>query len=505
MGARVRVWLRVVVAVVAGLPLTAFGFTTTVGGRRIDLDGTLQAREVFEVEDEPASDHTQLLLRVRFAAALTDWLRFDSTTVGIYGGPVSKATRSGTFNFSDTFQELDPSVEFEEAYLDLDLAPFELRLGKQKLAWGKLDRVQPNEIFNPYQFQDPLMQEQEERKIGIPAIAATYAAPARHWLPEETRFTLAWAPIYIPFRFPEQGERWFPPAAQVPDVFRIPAGLVPGEGQPPLPAIEVPLSSGTRNPDPPARRLENSAVNLRLAGFRGGVDFALYFYHGIDTQPAFELLVEAFNPDPQQLQITADTTLQPVFRHVDAWGADAAYIVGPVTMRLEAAFIHGRPFTRDLRLLVIDPSPLSPEILRVLREFQAGATQVAVDVESFVERDTLEWGLGADYVYDGWLLIAQVNQTDVFDNDVDLLINDVETRLLLNLRKSFWQDRVHLQLVAVHAIESDYTLLLPRLTVDITDSLDVRFGYLGISGSRFSLLGQYKENDQGFVRAQYRF
>ncbi len=476
---------------------------TTVGGHRIDLDGVLEAREVLETERPSPRDRTEELLRLRLAVELTDWLRFDSTTVGINGGPRFRATRAGTYNLNDTFQDVDPSIEVEEAYADLDLHPLDLRLGKQKLHWGKLDRTQPNDIFNPYQFEDPILQEQDERKIGIPAVVADYSVAERPWLPQQTEVTLAWAPIFVPDRFVEPGDRWFPPAAENPGLFIVPEGLIDIPGQPPLPALEVPLTLETRNVTP-ARRLDNSSLALRLSGYTHGLDFALYYYHGIDTSPAFRLLVDALN-EPPGLHPSARTFLEPAFAHVDSWGADGAYTFGPVTVRAEGAFIRGRPYSRDLRLLVANPAEIRDQLVQVLTAFEQGAREVPVDILSYVTRDSFEWGIGADYTLDGWFLLLQLNQTDIFHNDVDLLISDVESRALVNLRKSFARDTVHAQVIAMHAIDSDYTLVLPRLTVDITDNLDVRIGYLAIAGSEHSLLGQYKRNDEGFMRLRYSF
>jgi hypothetical protein len=89
-------------------------------------------------------------------------------------------------------------------------------------------------------------------------------------------------------------------------------------------------------------------------------------------------------------------------------------------------------------------------------------------------------------------------------NDVDLLIKNVETRLLANLRKSFLADRLQTQLISMHAIESDYTLIRPTLLYRLTDNLNAQVGYLFIAGRSGSLIGQYRRNDEGFVRLEYK-
>ena len=58
----------------------------------------------------------------------------------------------------------------------------DVRLGLQKVAWGKLDRSQPNDLINPSNYIDPLMDDEAERKIGVPALQASYYFP-ESWLP----------------------------------------------------------------------------------------------------------------------------------------------------------------------------------------------------------------------------------------------------------------------------------------------------------------------------------
>ncbi len=450
------------------------------------------------------------MLRLRLGGELHERLRFVLSATGINGGPARRATKAGLYNYHRVFQDIDPSAEFEEAYFDMDLPPVDLRLGLQKIAWGKLDRTQPNDLFNPYRYHDYFLLEQEENKIGVPAARIGAALPQLSWLPEDGRITVAWAPNYVPFRFPLPGERWFPPAAQSLDRFHVPDGVIVLPSGRSLPAFDIPVAFGVREAGLPPRRLENSGLGVRVSGFLAGFDHAMYFYYGYDIAPAFRLLADVFAQrdaaSPLGASLAARATLEPVFRHIEAWGADTAYAFGPVTVRAEGAFVRGRAFTRDLRLLVSDPTPLLDQADEIVAAILRGAAKVPVDLgPSFVERDAVEWGIGVDYTYRGWLALLQVNQTDVLDNDVDLLIHDIETRILANIRKSFLRDRLQSQLVALQGIESAYTLLRPRLTLALTDRVQLRGGYLAIAGSRHTVLGQYKANDEGFLQLRVSF
>jgi len=495
----------------------------TLGGRHFDLDATLSVREVIEENHATTHDRTLEQLRVRVAAAPTDWLRFDSTMVGSNGGPTFKSDRAGIYDLDRAFQDISPALDFEEAYADVLLPSLDLRIGKQKVAWGKLDRTQPNDLINTLSYLDPILEEEAERKIGVPAVQGSYYFNSDFPLPE-SRLTVVWVPMYVPYRFPlarcdvQHGashcdvERWFPPAAVPTTTFGIPAGLIPlGNGMF-NPPITVPLSFRVQNGSTPSLRVENSEVGVRYAALVQDADVAAYYFHGFDPQPAFRLTAEAVgDPDPNPANplhvsnLSGATTLSPEYHQIDSGGADLAYALGRFTLRGEGAFITQRPFTRDLRVLITDPRSIAAEIAKALGGLARGAGRVPVELPaSFVQRDSVEWGVGGDYVYEGYMVLLQVNQTDVLRNHVDLLIKDVETRVLANVRKSFWADTLQTQLVAVHAIESDYTLVRPRLTYRVTDNLSAEVGYLFIAGRARSLIGQYRRNDEGWVRLEFR-
>lgn len=499
---------------------SAWSIQTTIGGRQVDLDVRLSVREVVEENHATTRERTLEQARVRAAVSLAHWLRFDVTAVVRNGGPTVLADRAGFYSSSDVFQDLSPAADIDEAYFDVRLASIDLRIGKQKIAWGKLDRRQPNDLINPLSYADPFLEEEAERKIGVPALQVSYYPAAAAALPAESRLTAVWVPRYVPFRFPLAAcdvaggrsqchvERWFPPAALPPTSFSVP---LPGGGAPS--GVSVPLGFRTHNAPLPAARLENSEIGLRYSGNVRDLDLAFYYFHGYDPEPAFDLTAEAFGrPDPRSpgnplrlKDLFGITTLSPRFHQIDSWGADFAFAAGRFSVRAEAAVVRGRPFSRDVRLLIQDPQALAAPVQAALGRLAQGSGRAVVDMPpSFAVRDAVEWGLGADYSAGGYLLLLQLNQTDVLRNDVELLIKNVETRLLATVRKNYLSDSVQARLVAIHAIESDYTILLPKLFYQFTDHLGGELGYLFIAGRAHSMGGQYRRNDEAWVRAEYK-
>lgn len=495
-----RHWAAGVLAAVAIGVLggaAAQGVELTVGGRPLELTGWLELRGIVRANRSSPNELVleQLWLRTRYG--LLENLAFEAAINTQHGGPATEQTKGGIYSYRSVFQSVSPSVQFEDAFVDYTAGGLDLRAGMQKFAWGKLDRYQPTDVLTVQRYSDPFLLDEEERKIAVPALQASYFLPRRDWIPEESRLTLVWIPQYFPYRFPLLGERWFPPAGVPPNSFPVPQLMT-----------SIPVGFRLNNAPPPSFSMANAGYAARLSGFAHGVDYALCYYHGFDRAPAFRLTAEASGEPlpvfPFVQNVSAQTTLSPVFRTIDLVGGDAAYAWGDFTVRFEAAFIAGRPFSRDIRFLVQDPAQLAPEIARALAEIAQGNSPVPVALpQSFAVRNAVEWGLGVDYTWEGYVFLLQVNQTDILNNNVDLLIKNVDTVLVGNLRKDFWHDDLTAQVIAIQGLESSYTLLMPRLTYRFWDNFEARAGYLFIAGRQNSVIGQYKDNDQAFFWLRY--
>lgn len=469
-------------------------------GRSFELGGHFETRQVFRIDRKTEHELNQQLLWGEARYDLSDDVSLELVLSLQNGGPATRTHGAGVYNVDDVFQSLSPAFEVQEAELLWQRPSFDVRIGQLKYAWGKLDRSQPNDLINPKRFADPFLQEEQERKIGVPSIEGTYYLPERDWLPEQGRLTAVWVPRFIPYRLPDSRERWFPPAGIPPSTFPVFLDGEDGEG------IEAPVYFETLNQDPPAFRLSNSTYALRFSAFTRGVDYGLYYSHGVQTSPALRLTAQVERNANSPIGFAGRTFLSPVFKGVHVWGADLAYAWENVSLRAEAAYTRGRVFNRDLRFLIDDPRQLTPQILAAVEQLAGGAAAVPIDIgDSFVVRDSLRWGVGVDYQIEGYDLLLQIEQTDIFHNDVDLLIDDTETTLLANLRKTFWHDDISAQLIALYGISSDYTLLLPRLTYRVFDRAEVQVGYLFIAGRERSTIGQYKHNDEAYARLRLYF
>ena len=464
--------------------------------RSVDVDGKLELEHAERTENASPHQDPAGRLRVGLASDLHQRVRFQSSFTGTVGGTPRNARGAGVFDLGHTLQDISPSLDVEEAYLDVFLPSVDARIGMQKFAWGKLDGIQPNDILNPEKFYDLFLEEENDRKIGIPALSLTAylpAPPAASAL-SDLRLAGVWAPIVVPFRFPDQDERWYPPLARIPPETES-MGFV------------VMNRSNFRNGDVPSRNLSNGAGAARLSGLAGGADFSLYYYDGYDTLPSFEVDARGFvrlNPlNPQGFDIRSEVDVFPVFDRIRAAGADVAYSVFGATLRAEGAWVEGRLFPRAIRDIVESQQVgmIDPVVLASGREQRVPVTLGRVNVE----RDGIEWGAGGDYLWGDTFVLVQMNQTAVLRNDQDLLISDTETRFAATVRYTFLSDRAEAELIGLYGLQSVYGVAQPRFTYDVTDHLEVRVGYLVIAGHEESLVGQFRGNDEAYVRVRYFF
>lgn len=489
---------------------------------RLEAGGYVEGYFVAETDSSSQRQLPEGILSLHVDGKAWRWLRVHAEARGFAGGPWEDPDGAGVFNLDDTFANISPALEIEEALATLSWGPADLNLGKQKFSWGRLDGTQPNDVLNPEVYFDPLVPvegEDVERKIGVPAAALSYYVPEPPPALRTTnvRFTVVYEPIYVPVRFPVPGTRWFPPAAEAAERLRI--GLRGARNRSVSAVANVRVRFGVQDLPPPARTLRNGSIALRLSGATGPVEWSLYYVNGQEVLPHFRLATRARLTklisrlgEPPVAFVRAGATLLPAFERIELFGFDLGGAVGAATVRAEWAYVRSRPYPLDVREIMPPlpcrgANPLGAGNLRGrCKRLIVDRKPVQLDtVPAFVERDGAEWGVGADYLIHGFMPLLQVNQIVVLDNRRRLLIDDLETRLVGSVRKSFMQEKLEVEIRGVLGIPRSQALVTPMVRYSIRDDLSARVGYVFVAGTRNSMIGEFKANDEVFVRIRYSF
>jgi hypothetical protein len=507
----------------AVLCLVSRGDAVTVpipgGGPRLEVSGFLDGLAIADTEGGPRQ-RPQALSEVRVDGDLTRRLHGRLTVRGRAGGPF-EGGHPGIYDLVHVFQNHTPSLELNEAYLELRLARADVRAGVQKFAWGRLDGAPPTDVINPRDFHDPIVRDTEESKIGVPALAGTWYAPDVPAIElSGLRVALAYVPIAVPPRLALVEERWFPEQTRPRGSIRVPRAqaqrfLREGLGIANLRLardLVIPVDFRTLNRRPPFT-LDAGGLGLRLSGTWRATEWDLYHYSGPETAPNADLLatlrLERYDVDTTtglvDVRLRSRAFLAQTHDTIHMTGAGGATVLGPLTLRVEAAFFQDRAYVRSAGALV------SPEALgdlpldRILpRLLERGRVQVPLG-DLFVERDSVEWGAGVDYLVGGWAPILQVNQIVLLEPAPPLLIGDPDTRVLGILRRWFLNERLETELRGLYTIERGGWFVFPRVSYLVRDDVRVRLGYLAIGGSRRSIIGQFGRNDEVVMQLRYHF
>ena len=490
-----RIPALVILLVALQLGVPAHAALPTIGGR-VEGYGI--------VRFDQSSPRQRPLARIDLFAEqrVTSQLRWKLATTGRWGGTIENASGAGLIDFGHSFQNVDPSLQLDEAWVEWLGDDFDVRVGNQRFTWGKLDGPKPNDLLNPLRYYDPLVEREKDQKIAVPALSGSYYFPSswRAALPEDARVTLVWQPIAVPWLFPEADERWFPPAAETGPPLQI-ADLVVGGTQ--ICPCVVDIDQEVRNSSAPARRFDNGNVALRVAGRSAGVDWSAMFFDGYDPAANFTVPVALdlsdANVTPGVLTATARTQLKPAYRRFQSIGADASSVFGGLTTRFEAAWRFRRPYPREV-------SSLTGEIVGDEQRVAALLAGQTVTLDAFEPRDAVEWGLGADYQIGGWLPLLELYQIVLLHNDTPLLIRNVDTRISASLRKTWLEgETLETKIVGLWGIESGYEMVRAEATYAVTDRIAAQLGVLGIWGDARSLVGEFKRNSELFGRLTYSF
>jgi hypothetical protein len=422
---------------------------------------------------------SQLMMQARYSRG--HWFEADVSGLLSYSafeqGPAHESTGFNGFNGQSARGLLEPQLR--ELFVGFFSSRFDLRIGQQRIAWGKGDFVSPNDVMNARDTRDPFVGETE--LLHLP----TFAVRADLDLGIGTLEGVV-SPVFVPDRFDVSGSNWAILQPDAPVWVRGLANLLDRSTDPSLRPATQPLLSATKYPK---SDFTQPVVGARWTWNLNRADVSYYYQYGFDG-PLIEI-------DPQLLTSlgTLDYSqagladLEPLLRAIDAGqspirlsyvrrhhvGMDAATTLGPLAFRVDAAYDSKRVFVR--------------------RDF-LGATSPAFQAVASIEYQTGDPGKD--------LLIEGIYQ-HVFDKQAPpLLIYARDTiGVAADLRWPIWEP-VSVELRALFGLRPETELVQPQVNVKF-GALVVSGGALLLRGAQYSFGQYFHRNEEAYLKAKYSF
>lgn len=343
------------------------------------------------------------------------------------------------------------TAELRDFYVDMELGGIAWRVGKQQIVWGQLDGFKLLDQVNPQSFQEFILEDFDQSRIGLWSISAEFQVGGAD-------LQLVYSPDTTVGDTPERDALFAFQASR----FRFGTFGETGGG-----------STAIRfdKPDDP---IGDGVYAARLSGYVGGWDLALVGLTGLDHTPVAALEVR-----------DGKATLSRMYRHRTVVGASASTSFGAFVFRGETGFYPSRSFNEGIGL-----------------------------PNSIVERDQLTVAAALDYDGpSGLFLSAQLIYDTVFDAPEYLVRPDSEVILSLYARKYFRNETFMAEArfysaagasnAALFAVPGQVTnglfgdsLFRGKLTYILDDQMELAAGFDVFFGKPMDVYGQFDARDR---------
>jgi hypothetical protein len=377
----------------------------------------------------------------------------------VRGSGFSQAESSADLMGLDRRKSNPRDVVFREAYVDLYgiiLPDLDLRIGRQRIAWGTGDQINPTDNINPDDFEDIW---DFGRHVPGNSVLATYYRGA-------VTLSGVFVPAFAPATFPPA--RW---AGALASAGALPDGLTVSG-----------MSDRLHMPDETLKKGASAAA--KAAWPLLGYDLSLSCYRGRSDIPLASRVV--LTPGAASGVHVASELVYPRLTVV---GADMSGAVGSVGVWAEMAV----SFPDEVRL-TIDGSAVG----------EALQTSVALEGDPFVK-----YVVGADYTFHSGLY---VNGQFVHGFAHELGADALHDYLAGGVEKRLRHDTVKLTLAAAAEtprLEDSFDDLaivgMPEIAYYPADGSEVALGVRLIQATGETSFGQLDDMDEVYLTLKYAF
>ncbi len=352
------------------------------------------------------------------------------------------------------------NLDLREAYVDLYgflLDNLDVRIGRQRIAWGTGDKLNPTDNLNPDDLEDIW---DFGRHLASNGLKMSY------YLGDYT-FEAVYIPAFTPAVLP-RGD-W---ASALSPSMELPPGLT--------------LKNLTDTITIPENSIkESSTVGVRVLKNFLDYDFSLSYVHGNDFFPLAKKII--FTPTDMPGDVDIASELVYPKRHVV--GGDMAGTIYDVGIWAEAAL-----FFPEKIMMTTDLTALGMGVHE----------STALDNEPYVK-----YVVGADYTFrNGIYINGQYLHGFIHERGKD----NLEDYFMFGIEKKLFEDTLKptisggVEVKDFKDFKNNYALILsPEIAYYPVDNAEVIFGVRWIEGKVTTAFGRVKDNDELYIRVKYSF
>ena len=364
---------------------------------------------------------------------------------------------------------VDPyNLEIREAYVEMYgflTKNLDVKIGKQRIAWGTADKLNPTDNLNPYDLEDVLDFGRHRGSVALNLI---------YYLNND--FSVQG--VYIPILQPANMPVGIFANALTPQM-ELPSGMILKGFSDTLLMLKYNLA-------------ESSIAGFKLKGFAGGFDFSLSYVWGRDGLP-----IGAYNTfTPVDTIGGIDINSKLSFTRTHIIGADLAGSIGSVGIWAEAAAFLPESdvvMTNDMSAMY----PLSP-------------VPVTQDTMVLKKEVYVKFIVGGDYTF--------VNGTYLNFQYLHGFVNErgragLNDYFFVRLEKKFFDEKLKIAplnggfIISDWAdIENNYSLIyIPEITYYATDNIEISLAAAFFDGKGDDIFSNFKDYNMMMFRLKYSF
>ncbi len=407
----------------------------------------------------------------------------------VYGTHPRDISSQVTLDLLYTSQPNRPFAErgevlLDEAYLDFLWKDADIRLGLQKVIWGKADQISPFDILTARDFMDPFALPTLEDRIAQPGVRVNLVRG--DYTIEAVVF-----PVWIRSRVPlaetdkngdTRVDEWFPPMA-----------IYPADGtyiDDPNVNLVWMIFLPTYNPlKKPKLNPSTASFGLKVNTLKGDYDIDFYVVSAMDPVPTAETrtvlatgTIPEANLNDTGLLISMEGNAE--FTRMTSVGVAGARTLGAFALRSEMAFIFGKQYFR-----LFDPYLIEEALNEALNY---GFGEVRGSPKSHSE---FMWIMGTDYEIPGTFILTSVQLavTKRFSHEDFYTQGATDVDLTFMLQKGFKDDHLSVSFAGMAGFKSKAVWISPAVSYSPPSYEDIQFSARlnAFAGEDFSKIGMY--------------